>query len=167
HVRSAAVAFTVKVPDPIEVTTPSRGVVTLRWATVRSFTTLEKLRKEHGATHEFVLRAIHDHLLSPAPSLDEFHTSPAADLTALVLAWAAHPLGLEQPIDQAGLPSAFADAVEAHLRATGEHMRKALGEGFDLIERQQQRILVSATSGITQALEAFRSREMEWRQSLL
>ena len=160
-------AFTVKVPDPIEVTTPSRGVVALRWASVRSLTTLDKLRKGHGATDEFVLRAMHDHLLSPTPSLDEFRAWPVADRTALVVAWAAHPLGLEQPIDPARLPAAFADAIDAHLTATGESMRKALGMGFDLIERQQQRILVGATAGISHALEGFRAREMEWRDSLL
>src|SRR2546425_8982718 len=132
-----------------------------------SLVSLEKLRKEHGATDELVLRAIHGHLLSPTPTLEEFRGWPAADRDALAVAWAAHPLGLEQPIDPAGLPGAFVDAVEAHLNAEREMVRKTLSAGFDVIERQQRRLITGGTTAISQALEGFRVRELEWRESLL
>ncbi len=160
-------AFVARTPDPIEVQTPGHGVVSLRWVSYKSTFALEDLRKEHGATAEVVLRALHDHLLSPTPSLEEFRSWAAEDRDALAIAWAGHRLGLKCPIEGKQLPEAFVEAVDRHLKDARESVRKSLS-GFEIAERGARRMMAAIKPpSLTLVMDSFILRQEEWRKSML
>ncbi|MDP3909023.1 MAG: hypothetical protein Q8Q14_01405 [Gemmatimonadales bacterium] len=161
-------AFVARTPDPIEVQTPIHGVVSLRWVSYKSTFALEDLRKEHGATVELVLRALHDHLLLPTPSLEEFRSWPAEDRDALAVAWAGHRLGLKCPIEGKQLPEAFVEAVDRHLEDARESVRKSLSSGFEIAERGARRMMAALQPPLfMRVMDSFIQSQAKWRTSML
>jgi hypothetical protein len=134
----------------------------------RSTFALEDLRKEHGATAELVVRALHDHLLSPTPTLEEFRSWPAEDRDALAVVWAGHRLGLKRPIEGKELPSAFVEAVDRHLSEARESLRKSLSSGFELAERGARRMMAALKPpSLMLVMDSFILRQDEWRKATL
>jgi len=148
--------YVAKPLTPIVVETGSRGRVTLRHLTLGTLKSLGELEKEGRSDVDFMVTALHLHIVDPDITLSEFRGWSRVDLDQIGRVWAADSQGFNQELLGSDVPGAFVAAYRSAPGKWAEGFRtiakSALEEGFRTIARSALDALTEQRKVFTQQL---------------
>lgn len=151
-------------PDPLQIDTPNRGRVTMKWLTVGGIGKLERLRRAED-TAGFLLHGLALHMINPVVTAGDLATWDPADLHALARGWSAHVHAFDRELGDGDAAEAFGIAFDRYREDTRIRMRDTMSPIFESIRRQNQQMgaILGPSRAIQDALRLSQTQESIWQ----
>lgn len=165
--------FIAQQPARIVAKTPSRGPVTLRHVSVNSLVFMEKLAKKGLAEHDFMVQALHHHLVKPKVTFGSFRRWSQADHEAIAATWSADPNTFAEELTPDDVPGSFLRAYRtaterwmAGFRDLGKKVADSWRQQMEAMAQQLAKAAAPLADVQAHIAELFRPLAESLRESL-